>query len=244
MKYLKCLSFCLFFILLLSFSACSEVDKNYGIKSNEVITGDGATATDEELPEVTSLDNKMSKYFDISVFDEENYANIYLGKYFDIKAEYANTDFTVPTTIAKIAENGWKLVSGSDYDENSLIFAKETVSLYFTNDNGGKIWALFYNSSNSSVRLSKCNIVKFRIENNYFKDKENYSAFNVNGITNTTVVTDVVDILGTPSHFYSVTEDTYYFDYFLQKRDRRNKIRIYLNLTEDAVTAIEFSYYK
>ena len=63
-------------------------------------------------------------------------------------------------------------------------------------------------------------------------------------MTNTSVITDVVDVLGTPSHFYKKTEKAYYFDYFVKKSDRRNKIRIYVNLEDDAVTAVEFSDYK
>ena len=46
------------------------------------------------------------------------------------------------------------------------------------------------------------------------------------------------------NHFYKKTEKAYYFDYFVKKSDRRNKIRIYVNLEDDAVTAVEFSDYK
>lgn len=243
MKFIKYVAFIMALILMLTTIGCSKVDNDYGV-SSEALADTESVQSLQSLPEVYSLDNKMSKYFDISLFDEENYANIYLGRNFKIKANYSGSEFVFPITMEDIAKNGWHLVSGSDYDENSLVYAKETVDLYFTNEEGAKIWALFYNSSNSSVRLSKCNIAKFRIENNYFKTKEKYHKFNVNGITNTTVITDIIQILGTPSHFYQMTEDTYYFDYFLQKRDRRNKIRVYINLTDDSVTAVEFSCYK
>ena len=242
MKFLKPLTLILVMAILFSLSGCNKVGKKYGVASDVAITE--SFKDDKSLPEITSLDNNMSKYFDISLFDEENYANIYLGKKFEITANYAGTDFSVPTTFEEVDTSGWSLIEGSDYNENSLVYAKETVELIFSNANDDRISAVFYNSSNSSVRLYKCDIVKFRIANNYFKNKENYSEFNINGVTNTSVITDVVDVLGTPSHFYKKTEQAYYFDYFVKKSDRRNKIRIYVNLEDDAVTAVEFSDYK
>jgi len=242
MRFFKPIAILMIAVSLLTLSSCRKVNKKYGVQSDAQITE--SVADQKVLPEIISLDSKMSKYFDISLFDEENYSDIYLGRKYEIKANFAGTDFSVPTTIEEISANGWKLLDGSDYDENSLIYAKETVELKFKNEDGAKITALFYNSSNSSIRLFKCDIVKFRISNNYFKNKEKYSSFNVNGVTNTSVVTDVISILGTPSHFYKKTENTYYFDYFIKKSDRRNKIRVYVDLEDDAVTAVEFSKYK
>lgn len=244
MRFLKALSLILICVFVLSLCGCKTADKTYGEVNESEVVSDAASGGSTALPEITSLDSKMSKYFDISLFDEENYADIYLGKKFEINAVYANSYFSVPTTIEEIAKSGWELVSGSDYDENSLVYAKETVELKLKNEDGAKITALFYNSSNSSVRLSKCDIVKFHVNNNYPKEKKDYDKFNVCGVTNTAVITDIVQILGTPSHFYEKTENSYYFDYFLEKRDRRNKIRVYVDLEDDAVTAVEFSNYK
>lgn len=237
----KVISLILAGLILLSFSACSKADNQYGVKDEET-ENTGNTKT--ELPEIMTLDQKMSNYFDISVFDEENYSDIYLGKKFKFDASFDGSPLNVPEVMENLINDGWKLAEGSDYDENSLVFAKETVYVTFVNDNGAKLSALFYNSSNSSVKLLKCKIVKFRIENNYFQNPNDYDEFNVNGITNTTAVTDIIDVLGTPSHFYEVSDDNYYFDYFISKSDRRNKIRTFVNLTEDCITAIEFSYYK
>ena len=236
----KIISLILAGLILLSFSACSKADKQYGVKEETENTENTKT----ELPEIMTLDQKMSNYFDISVFDEENYSDIYLGKKFKFDASFDGSVLNVPEVMESLVNSGWKLAEGSDYDENSLIFAKETVYVTFVNDKGAELSALFYNSSNSSVKLLKCNIVKFRIENNYFQNPNDYNEFNVNGITNTTAVTDIIDVLGTPSHFYEVSDDNYYFDYFISKSDRRNKIRTFVNLTEDCITAIEFSYYK
>lgn len=223
-------------------TACSEADKDYGVTSEVDVVSD--VVSKEDLPEIMSLDQKMSNYFDISLFDEENYSKVYLGKKFKFDATFDGCTLTVPEKMEKLLEDGWKLVEGSDYDQDSLIFAKETVALTFVNENGAQLWALFYNSSNSSIKLLKCNIVKFRIENNYYQNINDYDAFNINGISNQTAITDIIDTLGTPSHFYQVTDDNYYFDYFLTKSDRRNKIRVFVNLIDDCVTAIEFSCYK
>lgn len=243
MKFAKVLSLILVLILAFTFSSCGKVDHNYGVKSEEEVVESVKTKTDDQN-KITSLDNKMSKFFDISLFDEENYSKIYLGKKFEIKAVYDGTQFILPTKIDVLEASGWSLAEGSDYNKNSLIYAKETVELIFVNQNGSKLIALFYNPLNTSVRFSECSIVKIRISNGYIKNAYSYSQFNICGVTNTSVITDVVQILGTPSHFYKKTENSYYFDYFIEESDRRNKIRLYIDLNNDAVTAVEFSNYK
>jgi hypothetical protein len=240
----KIISLLLSLVFLFTFISCSKVDRNYGVTSEPDVSSEASSVAKNDLPEIMTLDQKMANYFDTSLFDEENYANVYLDKKFKFNAVFDGCVLSVPEKMEKLMADGWKLCKGSDYDADSLIFAKETVSLNFVNESGAKLWALFYNSSNSSVKLLKCNIVKFRIENNYFENPANYDAFNINNITNTTAITDVIDTLGTPSHFYQVDEDDYYLDYFLSKRDRRNKIRVYIDLSDDCVSAIEFSYYK
>ncbi len=240
----KIISLLLSLVFIFTFISCSKVDRNYGVTSEPEVSSDVSSVAKNDLPEIMTLDQKMANYFDTSLFDEENYANVYLDKKFKFNAVFDGCVLSVPEKMETLMADGWKLCDGSDYDADSLIFAKETVSLNFVNESGAKLWALFYNSSNSSVKLLKCNIVKFRIENNYFANPTNYDAFNINNITNTTAITDVIDTLGTPSHFYQVDENNYYLDYFLSKRDRRNKIRVYIDLSDDCVTAIEFSYYK
>ena len=241
MKLHKLLSLMLVMVFLLTLTACKKADQKYGVESE---TADISSAKSTSLPEISSLDDKMPKYFDISQFDEENYADIYLGKKYEIKANFVGTDFELPTTLNDLSLDGWFLKFGSDYNGDSLIYAKETVELIIQNQNKAVATALFYNSSNSSVRLSECDIVKLRFNNNFSKKTEDYDEFNINGVTNTSVITDVIGTLGIPSHFYKKTENTYYFDYFLYKRDRRNKIRVYVNLEKDHITAVEVSKYK
>ena len=231
-------------MLILALTACSDMDPDYGV-SEPSETED--TAESDENPEeakIMSSDRVMSNFFDISLFDEENYSEIYLGKKFQIDAVYTGENIPVPTNLEKMAEIGWKLAEGNEYNENSLVFSYETIDVTFENEKGLKLKAWCYNSSRSSVKLSKCNVVKFRIDNDFYVDSANYNPFNINGITNTMAVTDVINTLGTPSHFYAVSENSYYLDYFITKRDRRNGITVYINPVDDKVTSVEFSFYK
>ena len=232
-----------FTIAVFSLSACSPIDKNYGV-SEVKKAEDMEDSVSEQERKIMSSDRVMSKYFDISLFDEENYADIYLGKKFKINATYAGYKLDVPTDIESMKEIGWKLAEGNTYDSNSLVFAYETIDAVMSDENGLKVEVQFYNSSRSSVKLSECKIVKFRIENDFYKNTKKYNHFTVNGINNKMAITDIITILGTPSHFYKVSESCYYLDYFITKKDRRNGITVYINPQDDSITAIEFSYYK
>ena len=240
-------SFALLISLILMFGlcACSAMDPNYGVSESSDTSSTAEPDTDEaEDTKIISSDRVMSTFFDISLFDEENYSEIYLGKKFRIDGVFGGKNLPVPTTLKDLAEIGWVLAEGNEYNENSLVFSYETIDVVFQNENGLKVKAKCYNSSRSSVKLSECYVVQFRIENDFYVDSNNYSPFNVNGITNTMAVTDVIDTLGTPSHFYAVSEDSYYLDYFISKRDRRNGITVYINPVDDTVTSVEFSFYK
>ncbi len=240
MKFEKLLCLFISVVMVFSLSACNIKFDN-GIEENSVPEKTSEDDFYNEIPDIVSLDKQMANYFDISLFDEENYSDIYLGLDFKFNVLYNDKKLTVPTTIEKLSKVGFKILQGSEYNESSYIFAKETVTLKFADENSS-FSALFYNSSNSSKKLKKCNIAKIRLENSL--NTRNIVRFNVNGIDNNSSVTDVVTTLGTPSHFYAITEDTYYFDYFIQKTDRRNKIRVFVDLTNDYVTAVEISCYK
>lgn len=229
-------------ILIISVCACSPVDDKYGVSSEALL--DETEHIDVGDTKIMSSDRVMSKYFDISLFDEENYSDVYLGKKFEINAVFGDFNFEVPVKIDRLEEQGWRLAEGNEYDKNSLVFAYETIDATITNDLGHIIAIQFYNSSRSSVKLSECYVVKYKIENYFYKNIENWTEFNINGITNTMAITDVINTLGTPSHFYKVADNNYYLDYFITKKDRRNGITVYLDPVEDLVTAVEFSYYK
>lgn len=241
----KVFSLLIAFVLMLSFSACSDIDPDYGVseeKKTEQSTKDNANY--DVNTKIMSSDRVMSNYFDISLFDEENYSEIYLGKKFEIDAKYVGASLPVPTKIDEMKDLGWTLAEGNEYNEKSLVFAYETIDVLFENESGIKLHAKCYNSSRSSVKLEKCHVVKFRIDNDFYTDSSNYHAFNINGITNTMAITDVINTLGVPSHFYEVSKECYYLDYFITKRDRRNGITVYINPVDDTVTAVEFSFYK
>lgn len=231
-----------FMILLLS--ACSPVDRDYAVSSEESVSSVKSAPEDVAHPEIMSDDKIMPQFVDISVFDEENYSEVYLGKRFKFNITYADDEFTVPTKLSVLKKKGWRLVENSQYDEESLVYACDYVQMVLQKDDGAKITATFYNSSNSSVQLKKCNIVKFKIENNFYTNGEAFNEFNVNGINNKMAITDIIDTLGTPSHFYGTAENDYYLDYFISEKDRRNGITVYINPSEDSVNAVEFSYYK
>lgn len=241
----RCFPLLISLILLFGLCAYSEIDPNYGASESSNISSTTEPDTDEtEDAKIISSDRVMSNFFDISLFDEENYSEIYLGKKFQINGVFGGKNLPVPATLEDLAEIGWVLAEGNEYNENSLVFSYETIDVVFQNENELKVKAQCYNSSRSSVKLSECYVVKFRIENDFYIDSNNYNPFNVNGITNTMAVTDVIDTLGTPSHFYAVSEDSYYLDYFISKRDRRNGITVYINPVDDTVTSVEFSFYK
>lgn len=239
-KIVKITSLLLVFLLALSLSACKPVDSSYGVE-NETVK---SSAENAKPPKIMSSDLVMTNYFDISLFDEENYANIYFGKKFKFKVTVAGHQFTVPTTYEKVVENGWTLAAKDLSYEKSDLYAGGWIELQLENTNGKKITALFYNSSNSSKPLIKCNIVKFKIVNDFYNNQQNFTEFNVNGVNNGMAIIEVINTLGTPSHFYRTAEDNYYLDYFISKDDRRNGITVYINPVADTITAIEFSYYK
>ena len=238
----KFLTVLAFLFLTFSVTACSEIDHGYSVSKEEETAEDNANY--DVNTKIMSSDRVMSNYFDISLFDEENYSEVYLGKKFKIDAVLSGVSLPVPARLEELAELGWILAEGNEYNESSLVFSYETIDVVFENQNGLKVNAQCYNSSRSSVKLSKCYVVKFRIDNDFLDNSENYNPFNVSGITNTMAITDIIDTLGTPSHFYRVDENSYYLDYFITKRDRRNGITIYINPIDDTVTAVEFSFYK
>lgn len=238
MKFIKLVALWLAVLLLITSSACGKAPIEKPKQENNT---NSDSVSFNEPGEIVSLDTKMANYFDIGLFDEENYSDIYLGEKFKYNITYNDKKLTVPTTVSKLAESEFYIQEGSEYDANSYIFAKETVSLKFA-DYNCSFTALFYNLSNSSIHLEKCNITKIRLENNL--NAKIIIHFDVNGINNDSTVNDVISKLGTPSHFYEVTENNYYFDYFISKSDRRNKIRVFVDLENDYVTAVEVSYYK
>ncbi|MBQ3817237.1 MAG: hypothetical protein II802_03065, partial [Clostridia bacterium] len=237
------------FVIMACMASCNPVDKLYGVKSEKTESEPMVSKVEKDpnydYPSIMSDDRVISKFIDISKYDEENYANIYLGKRFNIEAVYDGIKLEVPSSYKEIIKYGFLPEENSKYDENSTVFSCETVKLGFVNTNGKKLTVYFYNPKDSSVKLSKCKLVKLKVENNcLYTENSEYGEFNINSVMNTSAITDIIDTLGMPSHFYAVSDNNYYLDYFLTEKDRRNGITVYIDVEEDSVTAIEWSSYK
>ena len=141
-------------------------------------------------------------------------------------------------------KNGWSLVESDQYNEDSQILAGKSLKVDFVNEYHRQITAVFYNDKQSSATLKKCPIVKFIVAENTFTTPDSvYGQFWVNGVSNTLAITDIIECLGSPSHFYRVDENKYYLDWFITKSDRRSGITVYIDTENDQIDAIEFSHY-
>ena len=224
--------------------ACKKIDDYYGVSS--AAKNDTRPTPESEtisIPKIKSDDSVMSSYLDISLYDEENYADIYLGEDFSYNITYAESELVVPSTYKEMIQNGWSLMESSEYGLGAQVLAGKSLSVEFVNEYDKKITAIFYNGKKSSVTLEKCPIVKFIIKENTLDPSSDYGQFWVNGINNISVTTDIIERLGYPSHFYKVSENKYYLDWFISPSDRRNGITIYIDTAEDHIDSIEFSYY-
>ena len=115
----KILNLLLIIALFFTLNACSnKTIKNESI-SNTNQTGD----TYNKLPEIISLDKKMSNYFDISLFDEENYSNIYLNKNFKLKVTYNDKKISLPVEKAgNVFYVECEAENADNYDKNVYMF--------------------------------------------------------------------------------------------------------------------------
>lgn len=242
MKRILSVMLCCLFVTLLC--ACQKFDDNYGKSSSKESTAADSVSKQIKIPEIKSDDSVMPTYIDISLYDEENYADIYLGEKFEYKVTYAGSALSVPSSYANITKEGFKLADSEEYNEDSQILAGKSLTADFVNEYNKKITAVFYNNKKSSVSLKKCPIVKFIIKENELSNPESeYGQFWINGISNVSAITDAIEYLGSPSHFYCISENKYYLDWFITKQDRRSGITVYVDTAEDTIDSIEFSYY-
>lgn len=242
MKKAICFLLCIITVLLLA--SCKKFDTGFSKAASDVESASSYLPEEDEVPQIKSDDEVMPRYVNISLYDEENYANIYLGKKFEYKITYAGSIISVPSSYDKITKEGWSLLPSENYNEDSSILAGKSLEVEFVNQYGKKITAIFYNRKNSSVSLKKCAIVKFIVkENELINSESQYGQFWVNGVSNVSAITDIIELLGSPSHFYCMGENKYYLDWFITKSDRRSGITVYVDTLEDHIDAIEFSYY-
>ena len=113
-------------LILLLLSACSPVDKDYAVSSEKANAAElevKAASDDAKRPAIMSDDKVMPQFVDISLFDEEDYSEVYLGKKFKFNVSFAGDDFNVPTNLSTLSKMGWNLVESGPYDSESLIYA-------------------------------------------------------------------------------------------------------------------------
>ena len=241
MKRVIGLLFCCLIAFL--FIGCEKFDEDYG-KSMPNQPGDTSSVSGVNLPEIKSDDEVMPAYLDISLYDEKNYSSIYLGEKFEYKITYDGSSLSVASSYKEMTQNGWSLEQSDEYSEASQILAGKSITADFVNEYGTKITAVFYNAKKSSVTLKKCPIVKFIIkENEVLLPGTQYGQFLVNGISNTSSINDTIELLGSPSHFYKVSENKYYLEWFITEKDKRSGITVYVDTAEDQIDSIEISYY-
>ena len=229
-------------VCLISLCGCTSFDKNYGTQSKpQNATSD---IKDIKIPEIKSDDEIMPTYLDISLYDEENYADIYLGEKYKYNITYCGSEIKVPSSYKEMIKKGFKVSENSEFTPDSIILAGKSAEVVFVNGYNKLLNAVFYNSGKSSVSLKKCPIVKVRVPENILNNPDSqYGQFWVNGVSNESAITDIVEYLGSPSHFYRVNENEYYLDYFLSSKDKRTGITVYVSPMEDVVNSIEISYY-
>ena len=239
MKKVRILSLFLAAVICLSFAGCTPFDSDYGESEAEENPYKNVSA-----PDIKSDDEKMPTFFDISLFDEENYSQIYLGKKYEYNFIYAGGELELPSDLSDMQKSGWQITEPDKYNEKTQILPGKSLKINFTNAYGKQLTVQFTNSSKSSVDMEDCKIVKYVVpQNNYLVSDSVYGQFFINGVSNESAITDVIEYLGAPSHFYAVSEDVYYLDYFLTPKDKRSKIRVYIDVSSDNVTAVEVSKY-
>lgn len=243
-KYTCFLTLILVISMILSLSCCSPIDDKYGVSSQPQDTETVNYPKNVEIPKIKSTDTVMPLYFDISLYDEENYSKIYLGKRYEYNAQYDGVTIDVPTNYKTLNESGWQVVDSNAFGVDSTIKAGTLQKVVFTN---GKslLSAYFHNEDDKTALLFDCDIIRLAIEENHIiSHNTDFGWFNINGITNNSAITDIFFTLGAPSHFHADTETEYTLNWFKTEKDRRNKITISIDTENDCVTYIAISAYK
>lgn len=243
----KFLVFLLTGCMLLSVTAgCNPIDEDYGVSSTASTASKVVVSYPEDIepPTIKSLDTKMSLFFDLSLYDEENYSQIYLGKDYKISALYEGIGIVLPTTLDTLNHKDWDFAPGQSYTDDSVINAGLMVEALFVNKQKKKMTVFFYNEETTSVKLTECPIVRITIPHNGLViDDSSYGDFNINGVDNSSAITDVIQALGAPSHFHADSKTEYTLDWFKSADDRRNKISVSISLDDDCVTSVSYSNY-
>lgn len=223
--------------------ACSSVDTSSSTNETNTVSDTSYKYKDVVPPEISSDDRVMSVFFDITYYNVENYAEIYLGKDFKLSGEFDGIALEAPSNFETMTKKGFTVAEGNTLNGDSVIYAGDKKFITFKSPNGRLLSAEFFNDSAKSKKISDCLLVKFDNNDKLDKDKEIYPYLSVNGISGTSSLSEVITKLGYPSHFHREGKDFYSLDFFLDKKDLRNRITVYVNPAEDIVTAVSFSNY-
>lgn len=245
-KFFRLSTFFISLMLMFSFVGCKKLDEDYG-KSVYVESNDTSSVEEEEIvyPEIKSSDEIMPNYLDISRYDELNYSSAYLGENYKFKITYAGSVLTLPTDYDSLNKLGWSFIEGSSYNSDSVITAGKNVDTTLVNEYGKKIDVVFCNSSKYSKKLNKCSIVKLILPENCLNvSGSEYGLFWVNGVTNQSAINNIIEYWGIPTHFYAISKEHYYFDYFLTKDNKKDGVTIHVDPQNDVVLSIQIADYQ
>ena len=117
----KIFSIVLCCVFLFCLSACEKFDENYGKSSaRPEISENKAPNVEIKIPEIKSDDDVMPTYVDISLYDEENYADKYEIGF--SRSHHININH--PKTINTIA-----YMCETNFGSFSITFAKKAFSI-------------------------------------------------------------------------------------------------------------------
>lgn len=224
-------------------SACNPVEDSMGTPTEEEIETPKYKYKDVVPLSIPSDDRVMSVFFDITYYNVENYAEIYLGKDYKITGEFDGIKLTAPSDYSTLIKGGFVLDDKNDFSDKSIVYAGDKHTLTFKSPNGYTLDAVFYNDQAQSKKLSECILVKYECKNDSTDPNTIKSLLSVNGISFSSSLSEVITKLGYPSHFHKENDNLYSLDYFLDKDDLRNRITVFAYPAEDSVTSISFCKY-
>lgn len=231
---------------LIFLSACNPVEDSMGTPPEEEMETPQYKYKDIVPPSIPSDDRVMSVFFDITYYNVENYAEIYLGKDYKITGKFDGIKLEAPSDYNTLIKNGFVLADNADnngVDGDSIVYAGYKNTLTFKSPNGYNLDAVFYNDQAQSKKLSECTLVKYECKNDSNNPETIKSLLSVNEISFASSLSEVITKLGYPSHFHKEDDNLYSLDYFLDKDDLRDRITVFAYPAEDSVTSISFCKY-
>ena len=244
-KALKSLIVAILTLGILFLTSCSDVEKATK-PATEKKTTESVEYKYKDIvpPEISSDDRVMTTFLDITYYNVENYAEIYLGNDYNVSAEFDGIKLSAPSDYETIIKSGFTLDENSEYSGDSVIYAGDKCFAYFKSPNGNTLVCEFYNDSAKSKQVKECLLIKYKCFNNMSDAEQIFPYFYINGFSGSSSLSEVITKLGYPSHFHKESDNLYSLDYFFDKKDLRSRITVYAIPTEDTVTSVAYCNYK